>query len=204
MHAICCSIFSSVSVLMNCVLMLTWLPAATIIREKMLTANNEIGCLTKIANWFCFVSRNISFSKLKAIFKCIGKIWKLKQRLLVESVIQLRFLWIILLTLVACYGSYIVFYDPKLQLPDSDEFQLFRSTHVFEQYDMIYKNKFWYKRSDKVRKGLFYFFFLICANKPVAYLKYSVQLTAIYMLLYICTIYIFDNFSNVQYTYLST
>ncbi|KAF9409485.1 hypothetical protein HW555_011160 [Spodoptera exigua] len=43
----------------------------------------------------------------------------------------------------------IVFYYPGLQLPDLNQFQLFQTSHPFEQYDMVYSSKFLFERFGK-------------------------------------------------------
>uniref|UniRef100_A0A2H1WI69 SFRICE_029757 n=1 Tax=Spodoptera frugiperda TaxID=7108 RepID=A0A2H1WI69_SPOFR len=43
----------------------------------------------------------------------------------------------------------VVFYYPGLQLPDLKQFQLFQTSHPFEQYDMVYSSKFLFERFGK-------------------------------------------------------
>lgn len=75
-------------------------------------------------------------------------LWDRKQYLLLDCVINLKYLWLILLSMLGVGSAIIVLYYPKLQLPNSPEFQLFDSSHPFEQYDFEYKNHFWFKRYD--------------------------------------------------------
>jgi len=49
-------------------------------------------------------------------------------------IFRLRYLWLCLLTGLALAAALIVFHHPKLQLPDSKEFQLFSSHHLFERW----------------------------------------------------------------------
>lgn len=48
-------------------------------------------------------------------------------------VVKLRYFWILLLGGLAVGAGIVVFYYPKLELPDSKEFQLFSSGHPFER-----------------------------------------------------------------------
>lgn len=80
----------------------------------------------------------------------IAKLWASKERLLLDSIINLRYVWLITLSIIAVISTIIVIYYPKLQLPDSSELQLFDSSHLFEQYDFKYKNHFWFKREERV------------------------------------------------------
>lgn len=68
---------------------------------------------------------------------------------------NLRYLWLCLLTAVAIASISVVFYWPRLRLPDSADFQLFAASHPFEQYDYIYKNKFWFEKPQKVSIVIF-------------------------------------------------
>lgn len=41
----------------------------------------------------------------------------------------------------------VVFYWPRLQLPESQDFQLFAYNHPFELYDRKFKDQFWFEKS---------------------------------------------------------
>lgn len=43
-----------------------------------------------------------------------------------------------------------IIYYPGLKLPDTRSFQLFHSSHVFEIYDMVYRDNYWFERSSRV------------------------------------------------------
>lgn len=72
----------------------------------------------------------------------LSKVFNKCQHWTVQFVVRFRILWIVLLLLCAGISGYIVWYNPALKLPNSKEFQLFKSSHVFEQYDFVYKSKF--------------------------------------------------------------
>lgn len=47
-------------------------------------------------------------------------------------------------------SAVIVLYNPTLKLPDTAEFQLFTSDHLFEQYDFKFKNMFFFETFEMV------------------------------------------------------
>lgn len=51
-------------------------------------------------------------------------------------------LLIIVLSSVSVISMFSVLFWPKLQVPDSSEFQLFQRKHLLEQYDLTYKERF--------------------------------------------------------------
>lgn len=61
-------------------------------------------------------------------------------------VFDYRFLIVAFFTCIAATAAYLIFYSPGLQLPTSQEFQVFSSQHRFERYDFKYKNEFWFSR----------------------------------------------------------
>lgn len=61
-----------------------------------------------------------------------------------------RYMWLSLLSVLAVLSVVVVFYWPRLRLPDSPEFQLFAHSHPFEQYDTVFKHHFWFERPQKV------------------------------------------------------
>ena len=82
------------------------------------------------------------------IHKFMAKYLKLFfEKIIFIMVIKLRYFWILLFGSIAVASILIVTYKPKLQLPDSEEFQIFHSNHPFEKYDFEYKNKFWFSRA---------------------------------------------------------
>ncbi|KAJ8986210.1 hypothetical protein NQ317_009916 [Molorchus minor] len=98
-----------------------------------------------IQRWCCFKPQwNLSTTW----FQCasLNKIWQAKEEFLVNAVIKLKYLWLLLLMSIAIASGLIVFVYPKLQMPNTPDFQLFSSSHLFEKYDFIYKNHFWFKK----------------------------------------------------------
>lgn len=63
-------------------------------------------------------------------------------------------MWIILFFMLGILSAIVILIWPGMKLPESVEFQLFRESHPFEQYDLVYKNEFWFERILRVSKFL--------------------------------------------------
>lgn len=64
------------------------------------------------------------------------------QKLLPWLVIKLRWLWLIVLGIVALLSGVAVFYKPGLRLPSKDYFQYFKPSHPFERWENDVKQQF--------------------------------------------------------------
>lgn len=148
-----CSIFASVAVLANCILMMSWFPACVVLweryhRMKFGFFHGRIRLCTK---YFCCLHYwNFLFTGLRMKVNYFCTLCEQKQQLFIDLILNLRYVWFILFSLLACASAVVVFYKPKLQLPSTSEFQLFYTTHPFEQYDLKYKDMFWFKHIQKV------------------------------------------------------
>ena len=74
---------------------------------------------------------------------------KVFEKWLPTAVIKPRFVWTILLGSLIVVSVMIVFYYPKLKLPDKEQFQLFKSSHIFERYDLKYKRYFGFEKAEQ-------------------------------------------------------
>uniref|UniRef100_A0A336L3V2 CSON002639 protein n=1 Tax=Culicoides sonorensis TaxID=179676 RepID=A0A336L3V2_CULSO len=119
----CFGIFAGTLVLVNFLLMITWLPAIVSIKEGL------------SLKYKCLKLSSLSSS----LFKCGKK--------LENGIINLvTFFPIFWMTLLRILSSIIVLYWPKLQLPDSADFKLFVNDHPFELYETTYKDRFWFEK----------------------------------------------------------
>ena len=57
-------------------------------------------------------------------------------------VTKLRYLWIVLLSLLGIGGIIVLFVAPKLRMPVTNDFQMFSDTSAIEQFDLRYKSSF--------------------------------------------------------------
>ncbi|XP_073987713.1 RND transporter family member dispatched isoform X1 [Rhodnius prolixus] len=134
--AICCfSVFAGTAVLTNLMVMMGWLPATLVVAEKIPSCQR--GRQHPRSNH----SYNMEDSSLSTS--------RLSQ-LLVAAVIGYPLLWIVILALPVLMAPIILFYRPGLRLPDTPDLQLFASNHLFEQYDSVYKHRFWFDRMQKL------------------------------------------------------
>ncbi|GJQ67819.1 putative hedgehog receptor [Trypoxylus dichotomus] len=127
----CFSIFAGISVLANCIFMVLWFPACVVVRERYPLSHVNVlrGCvLACIQRW------------------CGGTQWPVS----LTCYMKFRWFWFTFLTLLAVVSAFIVLYYPGLQLPNSTEFQLFDTSHPFEQYDLKYKHRFWFTKAERI------------------------------------------------------
>ncbi|KAK4871478.1 hypothetical protein RN001_015602 [Aquatica leii] len=146
----CFSIFATTAVIINCILMMTWLPACIVIEENFYTKCSSIKnwCSPFILSYRKFWERFLKFKTFLPL-----KLWNDREEIVVGGVMRFRYCWFVVLTLISIGSAVVVLYYPKLQLPNSPEFQLLDSSHPFEQYDLIYKNRFWFQRSERGDDG---------------------------------------------------
>ncbi|XP_041460161.1 protein dispatched homolog 1-like [Lytechinus variegatus] len=130
----CFSVFAGSAILVNFALTLTWIPAAVMIHEKYFTweegKNSSCECC---GCWY-------AVGRLYDRIANIGR--KIFENYLPGVITKLRYLWIIVLSALGIGGFCVVFVAPRLRLPSQSEFQVFRTSNIFEQYDQIYKGLF--------------------------------------------------------------
>ncbi|XP_055523625.1 protein dispatched [Wyeomyia smithii] len=129
----CFGIFSGTAVMVNYLLMITWLPACVSIAER-------ISCFSLVKPVENFVD------KLMYPFKAISQFGRKIEDVIISSVIKVPLLWIVLLGATGVLSGVMVLHWPKLRLPDSPDFKLFISSHPFERYDSEYKEQFWFEK----------------------------------------------------------
>lgn len=141
----------------NYLLMMTWFPACLIIWENSCFSNPEIFGNFYICyhRWCCpLIPWNMVS---RSHWRNCKTVWMNKEKFLFDTIFKLRYIWFILLLLIAVGSGCVVFVYPKLQLPDTTEFQLFSSSHPFEQYDFVYRRMFWFNSAERVSIYKFYF-----------------------------------------------
>ena len=121
-------IVSGTAVVINYVLVVTWIPSAIISVEKI---NNK--CFSKINCCQCFEKFT---AKLKQISITIF------HRFLPACVRKLWFIWLFLFLGLGTGGIVVTFVSPKLELPTSKDFALFSKNSPIEAWDQDLKYKF--------------------------------------------------------------
>jgi hypothetical protein len=134
-------------VVINFFLMLTWLPASVIIAEYY---NAQI-----IIPGYLLIRKMIQ--SLQILLDIVTHSFV---NFLILTVISLKWIWFFVFLTLGLGSCFIVFQFPGLELPDSQEFQLFDSSHLFEQYDLIYAKHFRFENSKKVSFCLFFYYVL--------------------------------------------
>ncbi|CAH0407898.1 unnamed protein product [Chilo suppressalis] len=129
----CFSVFAGTAVLVNFLLMITWLPVSVyIIDVKMCTSKVKV---------------------FDVLNKTLSEMWEdiivVLNRFIVTCVIKLHIVYVIVLGAIGIGSIIVVFYSPGLKLPESKEFQLFHTSHPMEQYEMKYRDNFLFERFGK-------------------------------------------------------
>lgn len=147
----CFAVYAATTILINFVLMVTWIPAAIVIHEKWTSD--------------CCVCPE-SLTQKKTVFYHISKIpykvyhlitdWSriFFEKLLPCFIIKLRYLWITLFTSLGVTGMVVVLYNPKLRLPTSSDFQVFSSDNLMEVYDKRIKHRFMFEKASLKNSGI--------------------------------------------------
>ncbi|XP_031628158.1 protein dispatched [Contarinia nasturtii] len=122
----CFSIYAATVIMVNYVLMMTWLPATVIIVEEM---NMQL-CKC----WQSYVD---------SINVLIERFGNSMEQAIIRVVKKFKFIFLVIFFIIGISSGVIVLYYPKLKPPDSQTFQLLNSHHHFELYDSKYRH--WYR-----------------------------------------------------------
>eukprot|EP00095_Tigriopus_kingsejongensis_P008223 maker-scaffold604_size126151-snap-gene-0.35 protein:Tk08223 transcript:maker-scaffold604_size126151-snap-gene-0.35-mRNA-1 annotation:"conserved hypothetical protein" len=139
------SIFAGLAILCNFLLMISWTPAALVFYQRY-CQSTCCCCLVPTPGL-----QRIDTCRLGQLFCSIRmslNTWcrNLFERKLPHVIMLPRYLWISVLGALFVGSVVVVFYQPGLRLPDKEQFQLFKSNHIFERYDLLYKNFFSFER----------------------------------------------------------
>uniref|UniRef100_A0A673JQB3 Protein dispatched homolog 1 n=1 Tax=Sinocyclocheilus rhinocerous TaxID=307959 RepID=A0A673JQB3_9TELE len=145
----CFGVYAGTAILVNYILMVTWLPAVVVLHERylvnLLTCSRSQHHQTEGATTFWT-------SLYQMVNKCLFSISEacriFFEKVLPCIVIKLRYLWLLWFLAMMVGGAYVVCVNPKMKLPSLElsEFQVFRSSHPFERYDAEYKKLFMFER----------------------------------------------------------
>lgn len=145
----CFGVYAGTAILVNYVLMVTWLPAVVVLHERYLL--NIFSCFKKpqqqiYDNKSCWT---VACQKCHKVLFAISEASRIFfEKVLPCIVIKFRYLWLVWFLALTVGGAYIVCINPKMKLPSLElsEFQVFRSSHPFERYDAEYKKLFMFER----------------------------------------------------------
>ena len=139
-------LYSGLSILCMFFLMVTWLPAAVIIEQ---TVFSEFRCCSKF-----FGKIRETVFKGTCGFRAVVNTLKAWHNtfftdFLPRVVIKLRFFWLLFLFLLAVGGVVVSTVKPGLQLPSSQDFQMFHESHELEKYPLNLKKNFYFETTKR-------------------------------------------------------
>uniref|UniRef100_A0A6J0T4L0 Protein dispatched homolog 1 isoform X1 n=2 Tax=Pogona vitticeps TaxID=103695 RepID=A0A6J0T4L0_9SAUR len=145
----CFGVYAGTAILVNYVLMVTWLPAVVVLHERYLL--NIFNCFRKpqargYSNKNCWTVLCQMFHKVIFATSEASRIFF--EKVLPCIVIKFRYFWLVCFLALTVGGAYIVCVNPKMKLPSLElsEFQVFRPSHPFERYDAEFKKLFMFER----------------------------------------------------------
>lgn len=145
----CFGVYAGTAILVNYILMVTWLPAVVVLHERYLP--NVFSCSGPPHQQRAACSR-VWAGLCQKFTKCLFTVSETSriffEKVLPCIVIKLRYLWLLWFLALTVGGAYVVCVNPKMKLPSLElaEFQVFRSSHPFERYDAEYKKLFMFER----------------------------------------------------------
>ena len=99
---------------------------------------------------FTEVKQNSIIENLRGHVNTIANIPRVFfEKTLPDSIIRPRFVWVVVLGSIIMASIMTVFYYPKLKLPDKEQFQLFKASHIFEKYELVYKRYFGFEKDEQ-------------------------------------------------------
>lgn len=145
----CFGVYAGTAILVNYILMVTWLPAVVVLHERYLL--NLFPCFRSPHHRPCSTTA-FWMGLCQRANKCFFTVSEASriffEKVLPCIVIKLRYLWLFWFLAITIGGAYVVCVNPKMKLPSLElsEFQVFRSSHPFERYDSEYKKLFMFER----------------------------------------------------------
>nr|XP_060499245.1 protein dispatched homolog 1 isoform X1 [Panthera onca] len=144
----CFGVYAGTAVLVNYVLMVTWLPAVVVLHERYLL--NLFSGFRKPQQQYvsksCWAAARRKCHRLLFAVSEASRVFF--EKVLPCVVIKFRYVWLFWFLALTVGGAYVVCVNPKMKLPslELNEFQLFRASHPFERYDAEYKKLFMFER----------------------------------------------------------
>ncbi|XP_028410313.1 protein dispatched homolog 1-like [Dendronephthya gigantea] len=140
-------LYSGLSILCMFFLMVTWFPAAVIIEQTAFSCFNCCSALRRKLYEIACCGGTCSIKA--ALDKIIAWHRKVFNDLLPRFVIKLRYFWIVFLLILAVGGIIVSTAEPGLQLPSSQDFQMFHESHELEKYPLKLKKYFHFETTKR-------------------------------------------------------
>ncbi|KAG7460759.1 hypothetical protein MATL_G00202190 [Megalops atlanticus] len=145
----CFGVYAGTAILVNYILMVTWLPAVVVLHERYLL--NLFTCF-KTPQHRAYNTKSFWTALCQKVDKCLFTVSEASriffEKVLPCIVIKFRYIWLFWFLAFTVGGAYVVCVNPRMKLPSLElsEFQVFRSSHPFERYDAEYKKLFMFER----------------------------------------------------------
>ncbi|KAJ8355475.1 hypothetical protein SKAU_G00182690 [Synaphobranchus kaupii] len=147
----CFGVYAGTAILVNYILMVTWLPAVVVLHERYLL--NLFTCFkTPQHSSRAYSTKSFWNFLCQKADKCLFAVSEVSriffEKVLPCVVIKFRYIWLFWFLAFTVGGAYVVCINPKMKLPSLElsEFQVFRSSHPFERYDSEFKKLFMFER----------------------------------------------------------
>ncbi|XP_071497842.1 protein dispatched homolog 1-like [Diadema antillarum] len=131
----CFSVYAGSTILVNFVFTVTWIPASVMIHEKYFLHEKESSITSSKGRTICYACDWCYQNLSKACCNFF-------EFYLPAAIEKLRVVWIAVLVGLGLAGFCVVFITPRMRLPSQSEFQVFRMSHILEQYDQVYEKMF--------------------------------------------------------------
>ncbi|XP_022088553.1 protein dispatched homolog 1-like [Acanthaster planci] len=129
----CFALFAGTAIIMNFFLTMGLLPSAIVMQQK-------------VRVWWCSPLRDLNL-RYNVFVKIIKPVKMVYCELIPFFVLKLRFLWIILFLLLMSASGVVVFYFPRLKVPQSPSLQFYVDSNFLEQHEIVFKEQFSATRS---------------------------------------------------------
>ncbi|KAJ8271034.1 hypothetical protein GJAV_G00122020 [Gymnothorax javanicus] len=148
----CFGVYAGTAILVNYILMVTWLPAVVVLHERYLL--NLFTCVRTPPPHSnrAYTTKGFWNFLCQRVDKCLFSVSEVSriffEKVLPCVVIRFRYVWLFWFLAFTVGGAYVVCINPKMKLPSLElsEFQVFRSSHPFERYDAEFKKLFMFER----------------------------------------------------------
>lgn len=141
----CFGVFAGTTMLINYLLIISWLPASLIILERYIctVVPQWIQRYNPRFNGDCCCPSKCSFIDT-CRSQCRYAVEYFVEHILYVIIEKLKFLWLFSFAVVFVGSLVIVFYKPGVALPKRNPLQMFRKSHLFEWYDDHMEDLFYF------------------------------------------------------------
>lgn len=138
----CFSIFSGLVIVSNFLFTIIAFPLVIIMVENFsVRFRTSITTIPSFTTFAKIVPKSFRFFQKDFLQNFFDKI-------ILKLIFNHHFKLLSTLSLISMISFYLVLINPRLKVPNTEEFQIFESNHLFERYDLEYRNRFWFSRFD--------------------------------------------------------